>query len=71
MNSFAIFANGAYWGTWASIDAESAMQAAADEVGTEGNTDGLVAHEVTADQVTALDEWSANGSPASECPIKA
>lgn len=46
MTSFHIFANDTFWGTWDAEDAEQACQKAADEVGTEGNTDGLTAFEV-------------------------
>ena len=46
MTSYHIFANGLFWGTWEAESAASAMQAASDEVGTDGNTDGLEAFEV-------------------------
>ncbi|QFQ87295.1 hypothetical protein F8A10_07580 [Paracoccus kondratievae] len=40
---FAVFANGTFWGIWAAETKEAAIQRAADDVGTEGNTDGLIA----------------------------
>lgn len=43
MENFAVFAHDAYFGTWAADTAGAACQAAADEVGTEGNTDGMTA----------------------------
>lgn len=67
--TFAIFANGSYWGTWDGADAAAAMQAAADDVGTDGSTDGLTAHEVTQAQADAMQEWAEAGCPAAECPI--
>lgn len=45
MTTFNIFANGTFWGEWEAETAEEAIQKAADEVGTEGNTEGLVAEE--------------------------
>lgn len=41
--TFAIYANGIFWGEWTAETAEKAIQMAADEVGTDGNTDGLTA----------------------------
>lgn len=43
MTTFNIFANGTFWGAWTAETAEEAIQAAADEVGTDGNTDGMTA----------------------------
>ena len=43
MTTFEIFANGIYWGEWTALTADEAIQMAADEVGTDGNTDGIVA----------------------------
>lgn len=43
MTTFKIFANGIFWGEWTAETAEDAIQMAADEVGTDGNTEGLVA----------------------------
>ena len=71
MTTFAIFANGTYWGAWDAETAAAAMAAAAADVGTEGNIDGLTAHEVSEAQVSALNDWSDAGSPASQCPINA
>lgn len=48
MTTFNIFANGISWGKWEAETAEEAIQKAADEVGTEGNTDDLIAEEVEA-----------------------
>ena len=70
-STFAIFANGSYWGTWGGANATAAMQAAADDVGTDGSTVGLTAHEVTQAQVDALQEWAEAGCPAADCPIDA
>ena len=68
-STFAIFANGTYWGTWDGACAKTAMRAAADDVGTDGNTDGLTAHEVMQADIAALSEWSEVGCPAADCPI--
>jgi hypothetical protein len=46
MTIFNIFANGTFWGQWEAETAEEAIKNAADEVGTDGNTDGLTAEEV-------------------------
>ncbi len=46
MNSFKIFANGTFWGVWGAETAEEAIQMAADEVGTEGNTEDMTSEEV-------------------------
>ena len=43
MTTYNIFANGIFWGTWEAETPEEAIQAAADEVGTDGNTKGLTA----------------------------
>jgi hypothetical protein len=43
MTTFAVFANGIYWGAFESETANSAIQMAADEHGTDGNTDGMTA----------------------------
>ncbi len=40
---YAVFANGTFWGIWTAETAEAACQQAADEVGTDGNTEGLTA----------------------------
>ena len=50
---FAVFANGTFWGVWEADDAAAACQMAANEVGTEGNTDGLEAF--PADEVDPAD----------------
>lgn len=69
--TFAIFANGTYWCTWDGADATAAIHAAADDVGTDGNADGLIAHAVSQADVDALQEWAEAGCPASSCPISA
>ena len=43
MTTYNIFANGIFWGQWTAETAKQAIQIAADEVGTDGNTDGLIA----------------------------
>jgi hypothetical protein len=68
---FAIFANGSYWGAWDASSADAAKHDAAEAIGTDGNTDGLTAVEVTADEADALVTWAASGAPADECPIRA
>ena len=40
---YEIYANGVFWGTWLAETPQEAMQAAADEVGTDGNIEGLTA----------------------------
>ena len=40
---YAVFANGTFWGIWTAETAEAACQQAADDVGTDGNTEGLCA----------------------------
>lgn len=40
---FAVFANGAFWGAFPGADEAAAIQAAADEHGTDGNTEGMTA----------------------------
>lgn len=49
MTAFNIFANGTFWGVWEGETAEEAIQKAADEVGTDGNTEGMTAEEVVAE----------------------
>ena len=46
MIEYAVFANGTFWGIFKAKTAEEAEQAAADEHGTDGNTDGLFAKPV-------------------------
>jgi hypothetical protein len=43
MTTFAVFANGTFWGAFEAETAEAAIQMAADEHGTDGNTDGMTA----------------------------
>lgn len=43
MTDYAIHANGTFWGAFSAEDEATAIQMAADEYGTEGNTDGLTA----------------------------
>lgn len=43
MTNYAVFANGAFWGTWDADTPEAACQMAADKVGTDGDTTGLEA----------------------------
>lgn len=68
MAIFAVFAQDVFWGTWAADAAEDACQTAANEVGTEGNAEGLAAHEVTEGEAQALQEW-AECAFIDECPV--
>lgn len=68
MTKFAIFANGTYWGIVDADTSLAACQSAADEWGTEGNTDGLRAFEVTDDEAAAVDAWADDGADAAEIP---
>ena len=43
MIKFNVYANGIFWGQWVAATESEAVQMAADEVGTEGNTAGLIA----------------------------
>lgn len=43
LTRFAVHANGTFWGIFDGADSKAAMQAAADEHGTEGNMDGMTA----------------------------
>lgn len=47
MTTYAIHANGTLWGLFAATDADTAIQAAADELGTDGNADALTAETLT------------------------
>jgi len=40
---YKVYANGCYWGEFSGDTPEAAMQAAADECGTDGDTSGMVA----------------------------
>lgn len=71
MTTFAIFANDAFWGIFSAETADEAIQAAADEFGTDGNTDGMTATEVTEDQATAVEAWWENGADAGDYPLNA
>ncbi|MCJ8334581.1 MAG: hypothetical protein MJH10_10110 [Epibacterium sp.] len=46
MPKYHVFAHDTFWGTWEADSEADAMQTAADDVGTEGNTKGLRAYEV-------------------------
>ncbi len=50
---FAVSADGTFWGVWAAADEAGAIQAAADDVGTDGNTAGLTARPATGDEIGA------------------
>ncbi len=50
MTSFKTFANGTYWGILEGETADKAIEAAAIDVGTDGNTDGLIAEEADCGQ---------------------
>ena len=43
MNTYQVSANGTYWGDFSAPTAQEAIQIAVDEIGTDGNTDGVVA----------------------------
>lgn len=43
MTDYAIHANGTFWGAFTADDEATAIQMAADEHGTDGNTDGMAA----------------------------
>ncbi|WP_353981677.1 hypothetical protein [Salinicola endophyticus] len=65
---YAIFANGAYWGTWDAENAEQALRDAAGEVGTDGVTEGLEAFEITAQEHKEVEEWWEDGADAATTP---
>ena len=65
---YAVFANGTFWGIWAAESKEEACQKAADEVGTEGNTEGLRSFPVTADQIAEVEAWHEAGADAANVP---
>lgn len=48
MPNFAVFAHGIYWGIWPGRDAAEAVRTAADDVGTDGNIDGMTASLIVA-----------------------
>ena len=43
MTTFAVFANGTFWGAFDAPTAETAIQMAADEHGTDGDASGMTA----------------------------
>jgi hypothetical protein len=49
MTTYYVFANGEFWGAWKAESEADACLAAAKEVGTEGNADGLEAYEAGTD----------------------
>lgn len=61
MHSFSIFANGTFWGVFRASDAATAIQAAADEHGTDGNTDGMTAKLVGNHVLEVIDGCRSNG----------
>lgn len=68
--AYAIMANGTFCGIFAGDDADEAMQAAADEVGTDGSADGLIAYQVTQGEAEAMEAWWDMGAPASGFPLR-
>jgi len=60
MTTFAIHANGTFWGAFDGETPEAAMQAAADELGTDGNTDGLTAVEIGAHVIALKSACASN-----------
>jgi hypothetical protein len=71
MNSYAIFANGIYWGIWPAQSAEEAMHDAAHDEGTDGNTAGIIARLITDADEKALQQWVEDNCPAGKFPIHA
>lgn len=71
MTSFSIFANGSFFGTFEADTEAAAIKACADEVGTEGDTSGMRAYEVTADQAAAVEAWWYDGADAGKFPLDA
>jgi hypothetical protein len=43
METYAIFANGLYWGRWTASNADEAIRNAAEDIGTDGDTTGMTA----------------------------
>jgi hypothetical protein len=43
MKTYAIFANGIYWGRWTASNADEAIRNAAEDTGTDGDTTGMTA----------------------------
>lgn len=43
MTKFKVYANGTFWGAFEAETEDQAIQAAADEHGTDGDTSGLIA----------------------------
>ena len=43
MKTYAIFANGLYWGHWTASNADEAIRNAAEDTGTDGDTTGMTA----------------------------
>lgn len=46
--TFEVFANGEFWGHWDAETEEDACKLAADEAGTDGNTEGMTAKQISA-----------------------
>jgi len=63
MNSYAIFANGIYWGIWPAPSAEEAVLDAAYDEGAEDDTTGIVATLMTEADWDALVQWREAGCP--------
>jgi len=65
---YAVFADGTYWGSWSADTPEAATQMAADEIGTNGDTEGFIAFEVTPDEREQVDRWWEEGADAATIP---
>ena len=70
MNSYAIFANGVYWGIWPAPSAEEAVLDAAYDEGLDNPT-GMTARPMKKADWNALVQWREAGCPADKHPIHA
>lgn len=66
---YAIFANGIYWGIWPACDASEAIRDAAQDEGTENDSEGLTAYRITEGDEKALRQWVEDGCPAGQFPL--
>lgn len=67
---YAIMANGLFWGFFAGEDADEAMQAAVDELGSAGLTDGLTAYHVTQEEAELVETWWGMGGSGGGFPLR-
>ena len=61
MTDFAVFANGTFWGSFAADTESEAIQMAADEHGTDGNTEGMTAKQIAAYVAEVREGCASNG----------